>query len=183
MAGMSAFLFNFFAVSCSLIDALPLLFLFYAAWQHRKYRCPACRAVYCSVPCYTVHRERICGGTPQAVAAGTATTTTTTASSSSSSAPTASRAPDSGVSVEGPTTYRVGDRALAALQHHAALRRALGDPRVQDTLRRIDSTVPDLARMAALERALDTDPAFAALMDSVLQAIGVRDVDGSCVLR
>ena len=38
MAGMSAFLFNFFAVSCSLIDALPLVFLFYAAWQHRKYR-------------------------------------------------------------------------------------------------------------------------------------------------
>ena len=77
-------------------------------------------------------------------------------------------------------TYRVSDRQLRSLAANEALRRALGDPELCELLEKIDSANN---REAALDEAMETNPDFAAFINTMLQSIGVRDIEGNCTLR
>ena len=77
-------------------------------------------------------------------------------------------------------TYRVSDRQLKSLSVNEALRQALGDPELRELLERIDSAKD---RERALDEALDTNSDFAAFINTMLQSIGVRDIEGNCTLR
>lgn len=77
-------------------------------------------------------------------------------------------------------TYRVSDRQLKSLAVNEALRRALGDPELCELLEKIDSAKD---RERVLDEALDTNPDFAAFINTMLQSIGVRDIEGNCTLR
>lgn len=77
-------------------------------------------------------------------------------------------------------TYRVSDRQLKSLSANEALRRALGDSELCELLEKIDSAKD---RERTLDEALDTNPDFAAFINTMLQSIGVRDIEGNCTLR
>ena len=80
------------------------------------------------------------------------------------------------------STYSVSETQLRSLWQNTAVVQALGDARLQRILIDIDSPRDPRARERALDDAVATNPDFAAFVNTVLQTIGVRDIEGNCTL-
>lgn len=131
-----------------------------------KYRCPTCRTTYCSVGCYRTHKETLCQPPFWQQQQSQSQSQQQTAVDADAK--------------ETEETYRVSERQLRALGANEALRRALGDPDLCELLAGIDDARD---RERALDDAVATREDFAAFQNAMLQTIGVRDIDGTCVLR
>lgn len=164
----------------------------------------------CSVACFKKHKEGQCT-TPallsqaldaqrereqqqkqaerdkaaQSSAQPSATAATAAPPSSSSDGSSSSSAAQEGVLFkprETESTYTVSDAQLRALWQNTAVVEALRDGRLVQLLREIDAPCDPRMRERALDDAVAHNPDFAAFVNTVLQTIGVRDIEGNCTL-
>ena len=80
------------------------------------------------------------------------------------------------------STYTVSEAQLRALWQNTAVVEALRDGRLEHILREIDAPCDPRMRERALDDAVAHNPDFAAFVNTVLQTIGVRDIEGNCTL-
>lgn len=80
------------------------------------------------------------------------------------------------------STYSVSAVQLRALWQNTAVVDALRDARLVQILREIDAPCDPRLRERALDDAVAHNPDFAAFVNTVLQTIGVRDIEGNCTL-
>lgn len=80
------------------------------------------------------------------------------------------------------STYTVSAAQLRALWQNSAVVEALRDGRLEQILREIDAPCDPRMRERALDDAVAHNPDFAAFVNTVLQTIGVRDIEGNCTL-
>ena len=80
------------------------------------------------------------------------------------------------------STYSVSEAQLRSLWQNTAVVQALGDARLKQILTEIDELRDPHARERALDDAVTGNPDFAAFVNTVLQTIGVRDIEGNCTL-
>ena len=80
------------------------------------------------------------------------------------------------------STYTVSEAQLRALWRNGAVVEALRDPRLQRLLCDIDRPRDPRQRERALDEATAASTDFAAFVNTVLQTVGVRDIEGNCTL-
>lgn len=118
-------------------------------------------------------------------AQSSAQTSTTAKATNSSSSNNDSDAAQEGVLFkprETESTYTVSEAQLRALWQNTAVVEALRDGRLEHILREIDAPCDPRMRERALDDAVAHNPDFAAFVNTVLQTIGVRDIEGNCTL-
>ncbi|EGZ13279.1 hypothetical protein PHYSODRAFT_354965 [Phytophthora sojae] len=122
-----------------------------------KYKCPTCRAPYCSLVCCKKHKETPCEPAP--------------APEKPQEPPTATPATGSASAVEKQEeedgTEKLTDEQMSVLKTSAGVKEMLANPAIMQALTQIDSTQD---KMKTLEKAL-LDPAFAKFMYQALDEV------------
>ncbi|GLE03254.1 hypothetical protein PINS_up012144 [Pythium insidiosum] len=133
-----------------------------------RYKCPSCRAPYCSAACYKTHKETPCAAAPAPAAAPEARVNGTS-TSSAASAPTNSvnnsMAADEDDDID--PSKLLSMEQLLRLRESPLVRQQVQDPKFQQILAEVDASSN---RMKALEKAL-LDPLFSSFMFAALDEI------------
>jgi hypothetical protein len=127
-----------------------------------KYRCPTCRARYCSAACFKAHAPTCAAPLPPPPPPPPA--------AAAAASRRRERERDDGDDEEG---VRVPPERLARLGADAALRAALRDSRLQAVLRSVDAAPDRAAALAEARRA--HGPRLGALLDDMLVAVGAAE--------
>ncbi|KAI8819582.1 uncharacterized protein EV422DRAFT_97827 [Fimicolochytrium jonesii] len=127
-----------------------------------KYKCPTCKAPYCSLVCYKTHRETPCA--PSSPTPELSTPATTTAAKSN-------------INVEDDET-KLSDEQLAGLEHSDHVRMLVTSTELQRILTELDGTQNP---QKAYEAALQNSEVFREFVDRALEAVGraPEGVDGA----
>ncbi|TMW69391.1 hypothetical protein Poli38472_001547 [Pythium oligandrum] len=133
--------------------------------QEAKYKCPSCRAPYCSAACYKTHKETPCGATAS-VATEHAPPPSAPPLSASPAVPAPTPKEEEEDESVDPSQLLSADQ-LALLRSSSFVRQHLNNRAVRELITQVDGSDN---RMKSLEKAL-LDPAFANFMYKALDEV------------
>eukprot|EP01094_Clydonella_sp_ATCC50884_P014171 TRINITY_DN24512_c0_g1_i1.p2 TRINITY_DN24512_c0_g1~~TRINITY_DN24512_c0_g1_i1.p2 ORF type:complete len:183 (-),score=63.80 TRINITY_DN24512_c0_g1_i1:40-588(-) len=170
-----------------------------------KYTCPKCSSPFCSVPCFQEHKEKCVPKKEEGSSSNNSSSSGSSGSSATSFTAQSKHAPpalspaafwyrppkreafDDCPSVDEEALQSLSnDEHIQQLMQHSVLRQQLRellllDGTTLEELREPSASLED-EQLRRLVRTVDADEDFAAFVDRVLKAAGVRDSEGNCLL-